>query len=168
VAPCHPASEVPPRFEPLVAPLPAPTVPPGFLPRAAPTAAPRAALASTAAPRVVLTSSAAPTAAPDGSPPHEWSASPIAYVCRPRQPTLTGTTPPPPLQPPPAGGQGMVVPVMPLENPHRMITRAKDGLIDSSSPPQLRLRHHPRSCPPSALPSPIPIDARLWRMSTGP
>jgi hypothetical protein len=41
-------------------------------------------------------------------------------------------------------------------------------LIDSSSPPRLCLRHRPRSRPPSARPSPIPIDARLWRMSTGP
>jgi hypothetical protein len=41
-------------------------------------------------------------------------------------------------------------------------------LIDSSSLPQLRLRHRPRSRPPSALPTPIPIGARLWRMSTGP
>jgi hypothetical protein len=32
VAPWQPAPEVPPRFEPLVAPLPAPAVPPGFLP----------------------------------------------------------------------------------------------------------------------------------------
>jgi hypothetical protein len=32
VAPCQPAPEVPPEFEPLVAPLPAPTVRPGFLP----------------------------------------------------------------------------------------------------------------------------------------
>jgi hypothetical protein len=32
VAPCQPASEVPPGFEPPVAPLPAPTVPPGVLP----------------------------------------------------------------------------------------------------------------------------------------
>jgi hypothetical protein len=37
-------------------------------------------------------------------------------------------------------------------------------LIDSSSPPRLR----PRFRPPSALPSPIPIDAQLWMMSTGP
>jgi hypothetical protein len=41
-------------------------------------------------------------------------------------------------------------------------------LIDSSSPPRLRHRHHPQTHPPSALPSPIPIGAQLWRMSTGP
>jgi hypothetical protein len=32
-------------------------------------------------------------------------------------------------------------------------------LIDSSSLPRLRFRHHPRSRPPFALPSPIPIGA---------
>jgi hypothetical protein len=100
-----------------MAPLPAPTVPPGFLPRAAPTAAPRTAPAS----------SAALIAVPDGPPPREWLASPIAYVRRPRQPTPAGTTPPAPLRPPPAGGQGVVMPVTPPENPHRMVTRAKDG-----------------------------------------
>jgi hypothetical protein len=162
VAPCQPASEVPPGFEPLVAPLPAPAVHPGFLPRAAPTAAPRTAPAS----------SAAPTTVPDGLPPHEWLALPIAYVRRPRQPAPAGTTPPPLLRPPPVGGQGVVVPITPPENPHRMVTRRRMAsecyLIDSSSPPQLRLRHRPRSRPPSALPSPIPIGVRLWRMSTGP
>jgi hypothetical protein len=117
VAPCQPALEVPLGFEPLVAPLPALAVPPGFLPRAAPTAAPRAAPASSAAPTAVL----------DGLPPCEWLASPVAYIRHPRQPTPVGTTPPPPLQPPPAGGQGVVVPVTPSENPHRMVTRAKDG-----------------------------------------
>jgi hypothetical protein len=100
-----------------VAPFPVPAVPLGFLPRAAPTAAPRAAPSS----------SAAPTAVPDGPLPREWLASPIAYARRPRQPAPTGTTPPPPLRPPPAGGQGVVVPVTPPENPHRMVTRAKDG-----------------------------------------
>jgi hypothetical protein len=117
VAPCQPASEVPPGFEPLVAPLPAPAVPSGFLPRVAPTAGPRAA----------LDSSATPTAVPDDPPPREWLASPIAYVHRPQQPAPAGTTPPPPLRPPLAGGQGMVVPVTPPENPHRMVSRAKDG-----------------------------------------
>jgi hypothetical protein len=68
----------------------------------------------------------APTAVPDGPPPHEWPASPIAYARRPRQPAPAGTTPPPPLRPP-AGGQGVVVPVTSPENPHRMVTRAKDG-----------------------------------------
>jgi hypothetical protein len=117
VAPCQPAPEVPPGFEPLVAPLHATAVPPGFLLRATPTAAPHAASASSAAPTAVL----------DGLPPREWPASPIAYVRRPRQPAPMGTTPPPPLRPPPAVGQGVVVHVTPPENPHRMVTRAKDG-----------------------------------------
>jgi hypothetical protein len=34
-------------------------------------------------------------------------------------------------------------------------------LIDTSSPPRLCLQHHPRSCPPSVLSSPIPIGVRL-------
>jgi hypothetical protein len=37
------------------------------------------------------------------------------------------TTPPPPLPRPSVGGQGVVVPVTPLDNPHRMITRGKTG-----------------------------------------
>jgi hypothetical protein len=118
----QPAPEVAPEFKPLVAPLLAPTVPPGFLPRAAPTAAPRA----------VLASSAALTAVPDGPPPCEWLASPIAYVRRPQQPTPAGTTPPPPLQPPPAGGQCVVVPVTPPENPHQMVTR-REGRLPSAT-----------------------------------
>jgi hypothetical protein len=36
-----------------------------------------------------------------------------------------GTTPPPPPPRPSVRGQGVVVPVMPLDNPHRMITRGK-------------------------------------------
>jgi hypothetical protein len=91
-------------FDPLVVPLPAQVVPLGFLPQATPTAAPRTALAS----------SAAPTAVPDGPPPREWPASPIAYFRRLWQSTPMGTTPPPPLWPPPAGGQGVVVPVTSL------------------------------------------------------
>jgi hypothetical protein len=122
VAPCQPAPEVPLGFEPLVASLPAPAVPLGFLPQAAPTAAPRVTPASTAMPHTASASSAAPTAVLDGPPLREWLASPIAYIRRPRQPTPTGTTPPPPLRPPPMGGQGVVVPVMPPENPHRMVT----------------------------------------------
>jgi hypothetical protein len=38
-----------------------------------------------------------------------------------------GTTPPPPLPRPSVGGQGVVIPVTPLDNPHRMITRGKTG-----------------------------------------
>jgi hypothetical protein len=61
VAPCQPAPEVPPGFEPLAAPLSALTVPPRFLPRVAP--------ASTTAPCAVSASSTAPTAVPDGPAP---------------------------------------------------------------------------------------------------
>jgi hypothetical protein len=147
VAPCQPALEVPPGFEPLVAPLPAPAVSPGFLPRAAPTAEPCVAPASTAAPRAAPTSSGASTVVPDGPPPHEWLASSIVYVCRPRQPA----------------------PRVPLHHPlfghllrevrawwcmsllRRILTRWLHGrrmasecyLIDSSSPPRLHLRHRP-------------------------
>jgi hypothetical protein len=38
-----------------------------------------------------------------------------------------GTTPPPPLPRPSVGGLGVVVPVTPPDNPHRMITRGKTG-----------------------------------------
>jgi hypothetical protein len=38
-----------------------------------------------------------------------------------------GTTPPPPLSRPSARGQGVVVPIMPLDNPHQMITWGKTG-----------------------------------------
>jgi hypothetical protein len=38
-----------------------------------------------------------------------------------------GTTPSPPLSRPSVGGQGVVVPVTPLDNPHQMITRGKTG-----------------------------------------
>jgi hypothetical protein len=153
VAPCQPAPEVPPGFESLVAPLPAPAVPSGFLPRAAPTAAPRSTPASTAAPHVAPASSVAPTAVPNSPPPCEWLASPIAYVRRPRQPAPTGTTPPAPLQPPPAGGQGVVVPVTPPKNPHRMVTRAKDGF--RVLPDRLILAATTTSPTPSPIPSSV-------------
>jgi hypothetical protein len=61
-APRRPAPEIPPGFEPPVAPLPAPTVPLGFLPRAA-----------------ITTASLAIT---DGPPPRTWLASPVIYVRR--------------------------------------------------------------------------------------
>jgi hypothetical protein len=116
-----------------VAPLPALAVPPGFLHRATPTVAPHTAPTSTAAPRVAPASSAAPTVVPDGPPPREWLASPIAYVRCLRQPAPAGTTPPPPLRPPPTGGQGVVVPVTPLENPQRMVTRAPTSSLANGS-----------------------------------
>jgi hypothetical protein len=59
-APRRPAPEIPPGFEPPVAPLPAPAVPPGFLPQAAATAT--------------------PPAGTDGPPPCTWPASLVAYV----------------------------------------------------------------------------------------
>jgi hypothetical protein len=131
--PHRPAPEIPPSFEPLVAPLPTPAVPPGFLPRAATTAAPHAA-----PPDVPHTAPTSPPAVTDGPPPRTWPASPVTYVRRPRQPALASTTPPPPLLRPSVGDQGVVVPVMPLENPHRMITQGKTGfrvVIVLSSPP---------------------------------
>jgi hypothetical protein len=202
VAPRRPPPEIPPGFEPPVAPLPTPAVPPGFLPRADTTAAPPAVI--------------------DGPPPRTWPASPVAYVqwevgaraagtrdtlgaalrrevgaaaagtrdapgaalCREAgagaQATCggpgaalsqeAGTTPLPPLLRPSVGSQGVVVSVMPPDNPHRMITRGKTAsgwcLIVLSSPPRPLHRHRPRSPPPLVLRLPIPIDVRLWRKST--
>jgi hypothetical protein len=85
-----------------------------FLPRAATTVVPRAA-------------PTAPPAVTDGPPPRTWPASPVAYVRRPWQPAPASTTPPPPLPRPSVGSQGVVVPITPPENPHRMITRGKTG-----------------------------------------
>jgi hypothetical protein len=107
-----------------VAPLPAPTAPLGFLPRAVTPATPH--VATMAAPHTVSTvPPAVPTASTDGPPPRTWLASLVAYVRRPRQPAPASTTPPPPLQHPPVGGQGVVIPVKPPKNPHKMITRGK-------------------------------------------
>jgi hypothetical protein len=103
------STPAPPVFEPPVAPLPALAVPPGFLPRAVPPAVPHAA------PTV-------PPAATDGLPPCTWPASPVAYVRRPRQHAPASSTPPPPLPRSSVGGQSVVVPVTPPENPHRIIT----------------------------------------------
>jgi hypothetical protein len=164
VAPCQPAPEVPPGFEPLVPPLPAPAIPLGFLPRVAPTAAPCVAPASTAAPHAAPTSSAAPSVVPDGPPPREWLASPITYVCRLWQPA-----PQVPLHHPLFGHLLREVREVRawwcLSRLRRILTGWSHGrrmaskcyLIDSSSPSRLRLRHRPRSRPPSALPSSIPL-----------
>jgi hypothetical protein len=120
-APRRTAPEIPPGFELLVAPLPVLTVPPGFLPRAATTTMPRAAPpVPPAGPRV------APTAPPTVCPP---------VRVRPHRSPMSGTLGNPrqrvPLHPsllrPSVGGQGVVVPVTPPENPHRMITRGKTG-----------------------------------------
>jgi hypothetical protein len=116
-----------------VAPLPAPAVPPGFLPRAAPIA---------------------PPAVTDGPPPRTWPASSVAYVRHPRQPAPVSTTPSPPLSRPSVGGQGVMVPITPPENPHRMITQGKTGF--RVVPDRLVLT----IMTSSTTPSPIPSSAR--------
>jgi hypothetical protein len=76
-----------------------------------------------------------------------------------------GATPPPPLPRPSVGGQGVVVPVTPLGNPHRMITRGKTGF--NVVPDRLVLTVV-TSSPTS---SPIPSSARTaladphWRVA---
>jgi hypothetical protein len=70
-APRRPAPEIPPGFEPSVAPLPAPIVPPGFMPRVATTTA--------------------PPAITDDPPPRTWPASPVTYVRREVGAGATGT-----------------------------------------------------------------------------
>jgi hypothetical protein len=83
-----------------------------------------------------------------------------------------GTTPPPPLSCPSVGGQGVVVFVTPLDNPHRMITRGKTGF--QVVPDRLVLTAATSSPTPSPIPSSahatllIPIGVRLWRMSAEP
>jgi hypothetical protein len=77
-APRRPALEIPPGFEPVVAPLPAPAVPPGFLPRATTIVVPRTTPPVTlAAPHTAPTT---PPAITDGPPPRTWPASLVAYV----------------------------------------------------------------------------------------
>jgi hypothetical protein len=66
-----------------------------------------------------------------------------------------GTTPPPPLPRPSARGQGMLVHVTPLDNPHRMITRDKSGF--KVVPDHLVLT----AMTFSPTPSPIPSSARV-------
>jgi hypothetical protein len=65
-----------------------------------------------------------------------------------------GTTPPPPHSRPSARGQGVVVPVTPPDNPHRMITRGKTGF--KVVPDRLVLT----AATSSPTPSPIPSFAR--------
>jgi hypothetical protein len=65
-----------------------------------------------------------------------------------------GTTPPPPLPRPSVGDQGVVVPVTPPDNPHRMITRGKTGF--RVVPDRLVLT----AATSSPTPSPIPSAAR--------
>jgi hypothetical protein len=124
-APHRSAPEILPGFEPLVAPLPFLAVPPGFLPQVVTTAAPRAA--PPVPPVAPCATPTTPHAVTDGPPPRTWPASPVAYVWHPRQPAPVSTTPPPPRPRPFVGGQGVVVPVTPLENPHQMITWGKTG-----------------------------------------
>jgi hypothetical protein len=66
-----------------------------------------------------------------------------------------GTTPPPPLPRPSAHGQGLVVPVTPPDNTHRMITWGKTGFKVVSG----RLVLTAASSSPT--PSPIPSSARV-------
>jgi hypothetical protein len=63
----------------------------------------------------------------------------------------TGITPPPPLPRPSVGGQGVVVPVTTLDNPHRMITRGKTGF--KVVPDRLVLTTATSSSTPSRIPS---------------
>jgi hypothetical protein len=62
-----------------------------------------------------------------------------------------GTTPPPPLPRPSVRGQGVVVPVTPSDNPHRMITRGKTGF--KVVPDRLVLTAATSSSTPSPIPS---------------
>jgi hypothetical protein len=143
----------PPGFVPRVTPLPAPAVPPGFQPRVVSrtSAAPRAAPNSTAAPRAAPTSAAAPHVAPmsspapcavyEGPPPHEWPASLTVYTWRTAptastapEPALAPTLSPPPLPRRPLGSEAAMLPVTPPVNPHRMVTRAKDGFRMATKP----------------------------------
>jgi hypothetical protein len=79
-APHRPAPEIPPGFEPPMAPLSALAVPLGFLPRVATTAVPRATPpAPPAAPCVAPT---VPPAVTDGPPPRTWPTSLVAYIQR--------------------------------------------------------------------------------------
>jgi hypothetical protein len=149
LAPHRPAPEIPPGFEPSVAPLSVPTVPPGFLPRAATTAAPcTTPPVPPAVPRVAPT---VPPVVTDGPPPRTWPVSPVAYVRCPRQPAPMSTIPPPLLPCPSVGSQGVVVPVTPPENPHRMITRGKTGF--RVVPDHLVLTIATSSPTPSSIPS---------------
>jgi hypothetical protein len=144
---------VPPGFAPRVTPLTAPAVPSGFQPRevSRTSAAPRAAPDSTAAlraaptlatvPHVVPTSSPAPCAVYEEPPPHEWPASSTVYTRR-TAPTvstapelaLAPTLSLPSLPRRPPGSEAAMLPVTLPVNPHRMVTRAKDGFQMATKP----------------------------------
>jgi hypothetical protein len=245
LAPSWSAPEIPPGFEPPVAPLPAPIVPLGFLPRAATTVAPpvayirwevearaagtcgtpgaalrrkvgaiaqvthgasRAALSqevragamgTRGAPGAALRREAgAGSQATCGTPGAALSkkvgagatgrGTPRAVVRREASAGAqvtrgapgaalsqeVGTTPPPPLPSHSVGGQGMVVPVTPPDNPHWMITWGRTGF--RVVPDRLILTAMTSSPTPSPIPPllmlrlPIPIGVRLWRKSTEP
>jgi hypothetical protein len=166
---CQPTPVVPPGLVPRVTPLPAPAVPPGFQPRVVSrtSAAPRAAPDSTVVPRVDPTSTAAPHVAPMSSsalcavyeepPPREWPASPTVYTRRttPTASTASEPAPAPTLSPPPLprwplGSEAAMLPVTPPVNPHRMVTRAKDGFRMATKPFTFTV----------STPSPIPSSVR--------
>jgi hypothetical protein len=65
-----------------------------------------------------------------------------------------GTTPPSPHLGSSVGGQGVVVPITPPDNPHRMITRGKTGFMLVPDHPVLTVATS------SSTPSPIPSFAR--------
>jgi hypothetical protein len=105
------------------------------------TAAPRAALTSAAMPHVAPTSSSAPCAVYEGPPPREWPASPMVYTRR-TAPTASTALEPAPVPPlsllslprRPPGSEAAMLPITPPVNPHRMVTRAKDGFRMATQP----------------------------------
>jgi hypothetical protein len=136
-----------------VTPLTALAFPSGFQPRevSQTSAAPRTAPDSTAAPRAAPTSAVVPHVAPtsspalcavyEGPPPREWPASPTVYTRRtaPTASMALEPAPVPPLSLPslprrPPDSEAAMLPVMPPVNPHRMVTRAKDGFRMATKP----------------------------------
>jgi hypothetical protein len=147
--PCRTTPKIHLGFESLVALLLAPAVPPGFLPRVATTAAPRVA------PTAVATHGSSYIDRGHRRPATPYVAG-ITSCLRLAPSTANACEyhPPPPLRHPPVGGQGVVVPVKPPENPHRMITRDKTGF--RVMPDRLILT----TTTSSPTPSPIPTSAR--------
>jgi hypothetical protein len=93
---------------------------------------------------------------PRGPPPREWSASSTVYT---RCTAPTATTAPEPAPAPtlaplplpqrPLGSEAAVLPVTPPVNPHRMVTRAKDGFQMATKPFTFT------ALPPSPIPSSV-------------
>jgi hypothetical protein len=130
-----------------------PGSPPGFQPRevsrtsAAPRAAPDSTAALRAAPTLAVVPHVAPTSSPvpcavyEEPPPREWPASPTVYTQR-TAPTVSKAPEPTPaptlslssLPRRPPGSEAAMLPVTPLVNPHRMVTRAKDGFRMATKP----------------------------------